>query len=146
MDGLAIIWRYLLWRIFHTLPPVDASIDFAVGVVFLVVEVLCAIGTSISMIALTRTRSRTSDADRNMQWLERLPHPPLVDVLICTYNEDEEILERTIIGAQALDYDNLRLWVCDDGRRPWLRDLCERLQCGGLDAPRQRARKSRKHQ
>ena len=129
---LAIIWRYLLWRIFHTLPPVDASMDFAVGVVFLVVEVLCAIGTSISMIALTRTRSRTSDADRNMQWLERLPHPPLVDVLICTYNEDEEILERTIIGAQALDYDNLRLWVCDDGRRPWLKDLCERLQCGYL--------------
>jgi cellulose synthase (UDP-forming) len=129
---LAMMWRYLLWRIFHTLPPVDASMDFAVGVVFLVVEVLCAIGTSVSLVALTRTRSRTSDADRNMGWLERLPRPPVVDVLICTYNEDEEILERTIIGAQALDYDNFRLWVCDDGRRPWLKDLCERLQCGYL--------------
>src|SRR5205085_7880328 len=89
-------------------------------------------GTSISLVALTRTRSRTFDADRNMQWLERLPDRPLVDVLICTYNEDEEILERTIIGAQALDYDNFRLWVCDDGRRPWLKVLCERLQCGYL--------------
>src|SRR4051794_28138310 len=69
---LAIMWRYLLWRIFQTLPPVDSSVDFAVGLVFLVVEVLCAIGTSISLVALTRTRSRTLEADRNMQWLERL--------------------------------------------------------------------------
>jgi cellulose synthase (UDP-forming) len=129
---LAIMWRYLFWRIFHTLPPIGFSADFAVGIVFLVVEVLCVTGTTISLIVLTRTRSRTPDADRNMQWLERLPRPPLVDVLICTYNEDEQILERTVIGAQALDYDNYRLWVCDDGRRPWLKELCKRLQCGYL--------------
>jgi cellulose synthase (UDP-forming) len=132
---LAIMWRYLSWRIFYTLPPAEVSIDFALGVVFLIVEVLCATGTSISLFALTRTRSRTADADRNAAWLDSLPSPPLVDVLICTYNEGEEILERTIIGAQALDYDNFRLWVCDDGKRPWLKELCERLQCGYLTRP-----------
>ena len=129
---LAMMWRYLLWRTFYTLPPADFSADFVLGVLFLAAEVLCATSTSISLIALTRTRSRTVDADQNLQWLAELPRPPLVDVLICTYNEDEEILERTIIGAKALDYENLRVWVCDDGRRPWLKELCLRLQCGYL--------------
>lgn len=129
---LALMWRYLLWRIFHTLPPADLSIDFAAGAIFLTIEVLCATGTSISLITLTRTRSRSGDADRNARWLKRLPRPPLVDVLICTYNEDEDIVERTIIGAQALDYENFRLWVCDDGWRPWLKELCGRLECGYL--------------
>ena len=46
---------------------------------------------------------------------------PLVDVFICTYNEEEAILERTIVGALAMDYANYRVWVLDDGRRAWLR-------------------------
>jgi cellulose synthase (UDP-forming) len=127
---LAVMWRYLSWRIYQTLPPAELSADFALGLLFLSVEFLSATGATISLIVLTRTRSRTQEADRDAEWLNGLPHRPLVDVLICTYNEDETILERTIVGAQALDYDHYRLWVCDDGRRPWLRVLCARLQCG----------------
>jgi cellulose synthase (UDP-forming) len=129
---LGMTWRYLFWRILQTLPPVGLSVDFIVGIIFLIVEASCIVGTTAALIFMMRTRSRSLDADRNTPWLESLPRLPLVDVLICTYNEDETILERTIIGAQALDYDNFRLWVCDDGRRPWLRALCERLQCGYL--------------
>jgi cellulose synthase (UDP-forming) len=51
-------------------------------------------------------------------------------LLIATYNEEEAILERTIIGAQSQDYDNYRIFVLDDGRRDWLRDLCERRKVG----------------
>jgi cellulose synthase (UDP-forming) len=51
-------------------------------------------------------------------------------VLICTYNEEEAILEQTIIGALAMQYPNFRVWICDDGRRQWLQDMCERLGCG----------------
>jgi cellulose synthase (UDP-forming) len=132
---LGMTWRYLFWRVFQTLPPIGFSADFIVGIVFLIVEALCIVGTTASLVFMMRTRSRSPDADRNTPWLESLPRLPLVDVLICTYNEDETILERTIIGAQALNYDNFRLWVCDDGRRPWLKALCERLQCGYLTRP-----------
>ena len=54
---------------------------------------------------------------------------PLVDVFICTYNEEETILERTIVGAMSMDYPNSRVWVLDDGRRGWLRELADALGC-----------------
>src|SRR3954467_6971059 len=40
--------------------------------------------------------------DHNTPWLLARPKPPLVDIFICTYNEEEAILERTIVGALAL--------------------------------------------
>ena len=71
---------------------------------------------------------------------------PLVDVFICTYNEEEAILERTIVGALSMDYPRYRVWVLDDGRRPWLAELCERLGCRLSHAPRQCPRQGRQHQ
>lgn len=125
-----LAWRYMLWRVLHTLPPVGLTLDFALGVIFTSVEFLSMVGVTLSLFFLTRTRNRTAEADRNIAWLKSLPEPPLVDVLICTYNEEELILDRTIIGALGIDYPNFRLWVCDDGRRPWLKDMCEQQGCG----------------
>ena len=129
---IAVTWRYLYWRVSQTLPPLELSADFAVGVVFLVVEFLCVAGTTISLIVLARTRSRSKDADQNSEWLERLPQKPLVDVLICTYNEDGRSSSAPSSARRRWTIDNFRLWILDDGRRPWLQELCERLQCGYL--------------
>ncbi len=130
--GFCIVlgWRYMLWRIFETLPPAGLTMDFGLGALFTVVETLSMVGASISFFFLTRTTNRSSEADRNIAWLRSLPRPPLVDVLICTYNEEEPILERTIIGALGIDYSNYRVWVCDDGHRPWLKQLCKEHGCG----------------
>jgi len=129
---LAMSWRYILWRVLDTVPPAGLTWDFAAGTLFTAVEALSILGATTSLIFLTRTRDRSPEADRNQAWLAALPRPPRVDVLICTYNEDEAILERTVIGAQAIDYPNFRVWVCDDGRRAWLEKLCERYGCGYL--------------
>src|SRR5262249_23572424 len=40
------------------------------------------------------------------------------------------MLEQTIVGAMAMSYPNFRVWVCDDGRRSWLKELCARHACG----------------
>ena len=64
-----------------------------------------------------------------MPWLATQP-AALVDVLICTYNEDRVILEQTIVGAMSLVYSNFRVWICDDGRRDWLKQLCDEHGCG----------------
>ena len=64
-----------------------------------------------------------------------MPEKPLIDLFICTYNEEEAILERTIIGATGMDYPNYRVWVLDDGKRPWLQAMCENLGCGYIARP-----------
>ena len=105
------------------------TFDFAVGAIFALVETLMMCGSTVSLIFLARLGDRTADADRNAAWLATLSPQPLVDVFICTYNEEAAILERTIIGAQSMDYPRYRVWVLDDGRRPWLAQLCEREGC-----------------
>ena len=135
-------WRYMLWRFTETLPPLSEPLDFSIGLVFTLVEMLSMLGTTLALFFLTRTKDRTPEANANALWLKSLPEQPLVDVLICTYNEEEAILERTIIGALGIDYPRYRLWVCDDGRREWLKDLCERHSCGYITRPDNRHAKA----
>jgi cellulose synthase (UDP-forming) len=127
---LFLSWRYMFWRLQYTLPPVGLTLDYASGIIFVAVELLALIGSSASLFFLTRTRNRSAEVERNLPWVHSLRPAPTIDVLICTYNENEKILERTIIGALAIDYPNYRLWVCDDGKRKEIRALCDRLGCG----------------
>jgi cellulose synthase (UDP-forming) len=113
--SLITTWHYLLWRITQTLPEFGFSADWLFGIGFLGTEVLTGIGGTITWIMLSRGFSRSAAVDSNMPWLMRTR--PLVDVLICTYNEDQAILERTIIGAMGMSYPHFRVWVLDDGRR-----------------------------
>jgi cellulose synthase (UDP-forming) len=129
--SLIMTWNYLLWR--TTTLPQFGTADWLFGAGFLGTELLTGIGGTITWILLTRSSSRSAAADANMPWL--LQTRPLVDVLICTYNEDRAILERTIIGAMGMDYPNFRVWVLDDGRRDWLSDLCAQKGCHYLTRP-----------
>jgi len=130
MVVLALMWRYILWRWTATLPPLGFTLDTLTALLFIAVETSALVGATISFFFLTRTRNRTQEVEANLGWLTAQPTPPLIDVFICTYNEEEAILEQTIVGALAMDYPNCRLWTLDDGRRPWLAALCERLGCG----------------
>jgi cellulose synthase (UDP-forming) len=124
---LLLTWRYLFWRATDTVPPFGLSADWLCGIIFVAAEILTGIGTTITWIILSRSSSRSQVATANTPWL--LQERPLVDVLICTYDEDQPILERTIIGATAIDYPNFRVWVLDDGRREWLRQMCHQKGC-----------------
>ena len=52
---------------------------------------------------------------------------PYVDVLICTYNEPLNLLEKTIAACTNLEYPNgkFKIHICDDGRRNDLKNLCK---------------------
>jgi cellulose synthase (UDP-forming) len=133
--SLVLMWRYIVWRVTETLPPLDQPIDFSVGFVFLAVEVLAALGSTFSLFFLTRTVNRTPEVEKNMPWLLAHEKMPRIDVLICTYNEEPAILERTIVGALWTTYPNVRIWVCDDGRRPWLEEMAAKYMCGYITRP-----------
>ena len=127
--AILLMWRYMIWRLFGSLPEQGLTLDYCVGIIFVSGEVLSMLSTTMSLFFLTKIRNRTPDVEANLPWLQRQP-APLVDVLICTYNENRLILEQTIVGAMSMNHSNARVWICDDGRREWLRQLCKEHGCG----------------
>jgi len=127
--AVLLMLRYMTWRLLSSLPEPGLTVDYCVGVTFVSVELLSMLSATMTLFFLTKSRNRTPDVEANLSWL-RSQSEPLVDVLICTFNEDRLILEQTIVGAMSMNYSNARFWICDDGRREWLRQLCEEHGCG----------------
>ncbi len=103
--------RYLVWRTFHTLPTED-PLGFVAGVLLYLAEiyalVIMMLGAFVTINPLHR--SIIPLPEDTAKW-------PSVDVLIPTYNESEELLEITLLGALHLDYprDKLNIYLLDDG-------------------------------
>src|SRR5919204_3253256 len=93
--------------------------------------------------------NRTPEADRYERQL-RARDPatlPDVDVWVATYNEERAIVEPTLISVTQLDWptDKLHIFVLDDGRRAWLRDLCAAHGVTYVTRPDNRDRKAGNH-
>lgn len=123
---IVLAWRYMAWRFIETIPELDFSVDAIVAWGFALLEAGTVVSTTIAFFILSRTRDRKAEATSHLGWWGSA-RAPQVDVLIATYNEEAAILERTIVGAMASPYPHFRVWVLDDGRRPWLADMCESL-------------------
>lgn len=117
---------YILWRIFFTIPFDYGTVSLIFGLSLLIVE---AIGTFESF-----------EHYYNMSNIMRPvpPAPPLnwypdVDVFIATYNEPVELLRKTINGCLNMDYpdkNKVHIFVCDDGNRPEMKTLTEKMGVG----------------
>jgi len=79
--------------------------------------------TLMSIVILFRFKDRSTEADREEARLEASGDWPAVDIFICTYNEPQEVVEKSIIPALAVDYPNATVWVCDDTRRGWREEI-----------------------
>ena len=134
--GVALVaGHYLAWRLGQTIPWGSDWPALAFALAVLAVELFALFDAVILYAALIRRTDRRAEADAHEAALRRRPQLPAVDVLIATYNEPREVLEKTIIGALALDWPDARVWVCDDGRRAWLRDLCAAKGAGYITRP-----------
>jgi len=121
---VAFCARYIWWRWTFSMPEDQAVWQQTWAWIFLVFETMTKISTITVYCFMARTRSRSEAASAGADSpLLRAP----VDVLIATYNEGRDILERTIVAALHIDHPDLRVWVLDDGNRPWLRELAEGL-------------------
>ena len=115
-------WRYVAWRFAETVPAFALEPEALCAWAFAGLEAVTMLGASVASLIMSRTLHRGPEADAHVGWWRDAP--PQVDVLIATYNEERAILERTIAGALGIEHPRLRIWILDDGRRDWLRDLC----------------------
>lgn|GEM_PF-6103913 len=123
---------YLFWRFIFTMPIFGLSFPSLYSWFFLFLEVfwfIYLIGShAIACDPLRcngkRKKERKSD-DLNCveNKLLELGYPA-VDIFIPTYDEDLNVLEKTLVSALAIDYPNFKIWVLDDGNRKFLRDYC----------------------
>jgi cellulose synthase/poly-beta-1,6-N-acetylglucosamine synthase-like glycosyltransferase len=122
---IAAMVRYLWWRWHDTLPGDWSTPQGFYIVICFGFELVVSAERILGLIVLSRTSDRQREADDAEAWARNQPLNalPSVDVLIPTYNEERDVLERTIVGACSLDYPNFTVWVLDDGRRDWVAEL-----------------------
>jgi cellulose synthase (UDP-forming) len=127
---LAISLRYLAWRLTDTVlaHPADGSFSYWWTWTVFVIELFAFADILLFLVVMGRYVDRSAEADRLERSFFARPAAelPAVDVFIPTYNEPLDVLERTIVGALALDYPGkLTVYVLDDKRRDWLKRFCE---------------------
>jgi cellulose synthase (UDP-forming) len=130
---IALMLRAVIWRATSTLPAFELTPEVLWAYVFFAGEVASVVSGALLLSFLSRTIDRRPQSDRHQSWVaaQRMR----VDIFIATYNEEEAILDRTIVGAKSQDYEHFRVFVLDDGRRGWLRDLCRRRGVGYITRP-----------
>lgn len=114
--------RYAWWRGTETLAPAGFTIDMLASWSLFALELLALTGSVSAYAIMARIRLRSGEADAHEGWWGE--KEPRVAILIATYNEELDVLERTIVGARALRHRNKEVLVLDDSRRDWLRDYC----------------------
>ncbi|KGM50598.1 glycosyltransferase [Pseudooceanicola atlanticus] len=132
--AMALSLRYLWWRATETIAPLGLTVDWAASWSLFAMEFLAMIGSFSAFIIMMRYRDRGEEATRNAGWWGSRAEPHVV-LMIATYNEELEVLERTIIGAKALRHKSKEILVLDDGRRDWLQDFCAAQGVGYMRRP-----------
>ncbi len=120
--GLTV--RYMWWRATSTLPTQQNALQACWSGAFLLVELATLTSTLLVYFFMSRTVDRSGEATA---YENSADHDLPADVFIATYNESQDILERTMVGALAIDHPDLRVWLLDDGNRTWARELAESL-------------------
>jgi cellulose synthase (UDP-forming) len=138
---LILTGRYIIWRSLSTLNVSDPlNGTFSLGLLLL--EMLVLLSATIQLFLMLNVKERRSEANEKSQAVLDGSFTPSVDILIPTYNEPVFILKRTIIGCQALDYINKKIYLLDDTRRQEMQELAKELGCEYLIRPDNRHAKA----
>ncbi|MFT4413999.1 glycosyltransferase family 2 protein [Fredinandcohnia humi] len=118
---LVFIWLYIGWRIFFTLP---SGFSLIPAILLLLAETIQATQNTLlfSIVYKQDNEIKTPLLNRRAT----------VDIFLATYNEPIDIVRRTLVACQNIDYPTelLSIWICDDGRREEMKNLASTLGVG----------------
>ena len=100
--------RYMIWRFSSTLPLHQNFFQTVWAKVFLFTELSTLTSSLLVYFFMSRTINRSDEATAHQNSAN---HDLPADVFIATYNESRDILERTMVGALAIDHTDLRVWL-----------------------------------
>ncbi|MBE9153428.1 glycosyltransferase [Cyanobium sp. LEGE 06113] len=129
--------RYWWWRLTSTLV-LDDWLSTSMSVLVLLAETWLLAHSFLQLAFSLAPDPRIAPrAERAAARVQRRLEPagsvsvplPWVDVLIPTFGEPLELVERCLRGCLALTYPRAEVWLLDDAARPELQELCRRLGC-----------------
>jgi len=122
-----LVARYFYWRLTATILPFHGTTaqEWWVWIVF-AAEFVAVIEIMLFLVIMSKSNNQSDLADIYEVDVSDSEQCPSVDVMIPTYNEPIDVLEKTIIGGLNIDYPNYTLHVLDDGKRDWLKAFCEK--------------------
>ncbi len=117
---------YIMWRI--TTLSYYSVLSFILSVALLIAEIL-GLMQLFTFQYLFMKKYQVEIKTLNDFGNKDLPN---VDILICTYNEGVNLLEKTIAAAKNMTYpvEKMKIYVCDDGRRNEVKALCKDYNVG----------------
>lgn len=129
--AVTAITIYLGWRLFYTLPFSYGYLSIALGVILFVCEFLSGAQAIINYLSQVSPTTLERPEIPDSWYLD-------IDVFVATHNEDINILYNTINACSYLDYPDksrVHIHVSDDGNRPEVRELAERLGVNYIPFP-----------
>ena len=117
---------YMLYRIFFTIPN-KGAINIIFGILILIVEILEIFFFGVYCFNVLIYKKESPQIPK----LKSKNNYPEIDILIATINEDVELLEGTIKAIKKMKYpdkNKLHIYLCDDGRRKEMENLCKKMK------------------
>ncbi|MEM8717846.1 MAG: glycosyltransferase [Cyanobacteria bacterium P01_G01_bin.39] len=131
---LALFVRYFLWRVLSTLN-LSTPVEGIFSISLFAMELLAMFGGACQMLLLFTMKNRAIETDKYSVAVQEKRYQPTVDILIPTYNEPDFIVKRTIMGCQAINYEQKQIYVLDDTRRQSIKHLAQELGCHYITRP-----------
>jgi len=122
---------YLYWRVAYSVPWEYGVLATVTNIILLIVEIFGFIESITLYLHLLGMKEHPLPSIADDEY-------PEVDIFIATYNEPTDLLEKTINACNHLSYpdkNKVHIWVCDDNRRPAMRELAQKMHVGYFDRP-----------
>ena len=126
---LFMTFFYIAYRVFFTIPRANTW-DIIFGILVLLVEIIDALFFAFyifNILIYKKESPRTPKINKK--------DFPEVDIFIATINEKKELLENTIKSCKKMKYPDkkkVHIYLCDDGHRKEIKELCNSLKVNYL--------------